>query len=224
MSWAESHVVTRRILQEAVQKCKAFTCRRRVGQGSYQQKVENNKDCFGWPSFGGRARVYDAGSRGTWRGPRRQITSLVLTRKFQTSPLGIHSWGRSKLQLGQRLNLGWISGALAQVLPFWICGFLCNTRNHPFLSILPLPLLQSTPIPSSLHPSFSSPCHPSLPQRPRGSKSLCNPKRQGFPGEREPGMAFWQKWSHWQSKPFCDLSPTTSLLEQISVTMILREQ
>ena len=179
--------------------------------------MENNKDCFGWPSFGGRARVYDAGSRGAWRGPRRQITSLVLTRKFQTSPLGINS-------LGQRLNLGWISGALAQVLPFWICGFLCNTRNHPFLSILPLPLLQSTPIPSSLHPSFSSPCHPSLPQRPRGSKSLCNQKRQGFPGEREPGMAFWQKWSHWQSKLFCDLRPTTSLLEQISVTMILREQ
>lgn len=81
--------------------------------------------------MGGRARVYDAGSRGGWRGPRRQITSLVLTRKFQTSLSGIHSRGRSKLQSGQRLNLGWISGAFAQVLPFWACGFLRNTPNHP---------------------------------------------------------------------------------------------
>ena len=39
-------------------------------------------------------------------GSLRLITSLLLTRKFQTVWLRLHSWERLKLQLGQVLSLG----------------------------------------------------------------------------------------------------------------------
>lgn len=38
-------------------------------------------------------------SFGGWRGPTGEMTSLLLTRKFQKGQLRLHSWGRSKLQL-----------------------------------------------------------------------------------------------------------------------------
>lgn len=49
-------------------------------------------------------------SFGGWQGPMWQMTSSVLTRKFQTDWLRLHFGGRLKLQLGQFGDVG-----LAQV-------------------------------------------------------------------------------------------------------------
>lgn len=50
-----------------------------------------------------------------WRGPTLN-TSLELTRIFQTGCLRLHFWCIPKLQLGRE--------PLAQVTPYWVCGFL----------------------------------------------------------------------------------------------------
>ena len=96
--------------------------------------------------------------------------------------------------------------------------------NHHSLSVIPLPLPQSTPIPSSLHPGFSSPCHPSLPQRATGAKSLCATRKgRGSPEKEKQARLSWQKRSHFWPKLFCDLSLATMLaLEQVSVTNDLK--
>ena len=72
MSWAESHAVTRRILQEAVQKCKAFTCRRRVGQGSYQERWKITRTVSGDLPLGEgqESMMQGAGVRGEGPGDR----------------------------------------------------------------------------------------------------------------------------------------------------------
>ena len=54
---------------------------------------------------------------------------MVLTRKFQTNDLRFYFWGRLKQQSGRALSLGLGSQTLAQIMPFWACGFLFfNTR------------------------------------------------------------------------------------------------
>ena len=60
---------------------------------------------------------------GGWMGSVRQVTSLLLTGKFQTDWLRLHSWERLKLQLGQVLSLGWLPWGLAQATPFGACCF-----------------------------------------------------------------------------------------------------
>ena len=57
------------------------------------------------------------------------MKGAVLTWQFQTGWLRLHFWGRSKLQLSQVLSLGLLSWALAQVMPFWACGFLFNREK-----------------------------------------------------------------------------------------------
>ena len=52
----------------------------------------------------GKIRLPYLSLRG-WNGSLRQITSLVLTRKFQTEQFRLYSWGRLRLQLGYILSL-----------------------------------------------------------------------------------------------------------------------
>ena len=57
---------------------------------------------------------------------------MVLTRKFQTNDLRFYFWGRLKQQSGRALSLGLGSRTLAQIMPFWACGFLFNTETLVF--------------------------------------------------------------------------------------------
>ena len=70
-----------------------------------------------------------------WRGPLWRLTSLVLTRKFQTVWLRSHFWGRLKLQLSSILNLCLISWALGNWCHFGpVVFFLTGPSTHSFLS------------------------------------------------------------------------------------------
>lgn len=69
----------------------------------------------------GKIRLPYLSLRG-WKGSLRQITSLELTRKFQTEQFRLYSWGRLRLQLGCVLSLDPWHG-LTQVIPFEVHFF-----------------------------------------------------------------------------------------------------
>ena len=62
-----------------------------------------------------------------------QITSLVLTRRFQVNWQKLHSW---RIKTATRLGIkSWFVGAgLAQVTPFWACCPLFKTTNQTLIS------------------------------------------------------------------------------------------
>ena len=86
-------------------------------KGFYKQK-------WAWQ---GKIRLPYLSLRG-WKGSLRQITSLVLTRKFQTEQFRLYSWGRLRLQLGYVLSLDLWHG-LTQVILFGVFFFFFLHTN-----------------------------------------------------------------------------------------------
>ena len=64
------------------------------------------------------------------RRPTWQTASSVSPRKFHIGGLRLCSWESLAQKLAQVLNLGLVSWALAQVTPFWACGFLFNCPHY----------------------------------------------------------------------------------------------
>lgn len=89
-NWASSHLASRKNLEELYEM-----------EGFCRQKAAGTRKRIISSFFGGRV------------GSLRPITSLLLTRKFQTVWLRLHSWERLKLQLGQVLSLGWLPPGLS---------------------------------------------------------------------------------------------------------------
>ena len=125
------------MLQRSYTKWKSFI-ERRMGQESHLAKEK--KGLLGaMTSFWREGEWYgfvtevtsSSGEWGSeWRGPLLQMTSLGLTRKFQTVWLRLHFWWGLRLQLGYVSSWGIMASSISYA--FWSLWFfsLTGERNR----------------------------------------------------------------------------------------------